>query len=306
MNSLVNKWGEQVLRSQRYAASLALVFATLSFFDLPVGWLSSVILSLVTLQHGLKRGLFVLSWAILPAVAMFCLGQFAVAINVILLHYILVLSFALILRRYNSWAMVLQCSALLAIVSVIVLYFFFPELQTWLISQLQNVAKEYQANALFNVKQADIDTWIQYFSLFAIGFFSLVIVLTNVMTTFLARWWQASLVPAVNLQKECYQVRLHYLTAVLLVIFTGGLYINESLFLNLVVAAMMPFVFCGISLLHSLSALKKNGKYFLLIFYALFLLFSPYVVVFLAMVGWLDSFLHIRRKFAVEDPVAGA
>lgn len=303
MNSIVRKWGEQILRKKEYAASLALIFAFLSFFDVPTGWLSSVIIAMVTLQNGPRQGLMIIAWTILPAVAMLCLGHYALAINLILLRYLIVYLFAVMLYRYTSWIVILQLGVFLGVVAVTVIHFFIPELQAWLLSQLLAVVKEYKTISLFAVKAREIDNWVSYFNLFSVGLFVLSILLTNLTHVFLARWWQSNVVQVVNLQKECYQIRISYIATILLVLLVAGFYINGPLFFNIAVIAMMPFVFCGLSLLHCFCAVKRNGHLLLLVFYGLFILLSPYMVMVTTTLGWLDSFLNFRKKFIVEKVI---
>lgn len=299
---MVRRWGEQIIRRPQYASTLALIFAFLSFFNLPVGWISSVIIALVTLQNGHRRGLMVIAWAILPAVAMLCLGNYAIFIDVVL-HYLLAWAFAAILRRSGSWMTLLNISALLGVFGVIAILLFAPELQSWLNSQITSLVKEYQSASMFKITSSNIETWVSYLKLFATGLLVLVTLLTNLVVVMLARWWQSQVVTGINLQKECQEVRCHYLAALLLPLLVAGLYLNSLLFFNILMVAMMPFVFCGLSILHAFSATKKNGGVFLIIFYGIFVFLAPYVVMLLTMSGWLDTFLNFRKKFIVADIV---
>jgi hypothetical protein len=299
---MVRRWGEQVIRRQQYASTLALIFAFLSFFNLPIGWLSSVIIALVTLQNGPQRGLMVIAWAILPAVAMLCLGNYVIFIDVVL-HYLLAWALAVMLRRSSSWLSLLNYSALLGVFSVIVIHYFAPELQSWLSSQIASIAKEYQSVSMFKISSSDMDAWLNYINLFATGLLVLATLLSNLFFVMLARWWQSQVVTGINLQKECQEVRGHYVAALLLPLVVAGLYLNSLLFFNILIVAIMPFVFCGLSILHAFSATKKNGGIFLIVFYGIFVFLAPYVVMFLTMSGWLDSFLNFRKKFIVANIV---
>lgn len=297
---MVRKWGEHILRSRQYAASAALIIAFLSFFDLPIGWLSTVIIGLVTLQNGPRQGLIIAAWAILPAVAMLCLGQYEIAfINI--LHYSFVLVFASILRKYHSWMNVLHLGTLLGIVGVVVIHFFSPELPNWLINQLSAIQKEYKGILVFNHPSNDMDILLKSMSLYITGLLAAGIILANLMILFFARWWQSNIVPSISIQKECCNIRMHYLIALLLVGITFGLYLDSALFLNILIVALIPFVLSGLSLLHSFAATKKNGTIFMFIFYILFLFLSPYIVFLLTLMGWLDSFIHFRKRFVIES-----
>ncbi|MBA2654598.1 MAG: DUF2232 domain-containing protein [Gammaproteobacteria bacterium] len=303
MNSLVRKWGEQVIRSRQLAAGLALVAAFLSFFDLPVGWLSTVIIALITLQNGPKQGLMIMAWAILPAVAMLCLGHYPIFINIVVLHYFVVFGLAIILRKNNSWINVVKLASVLGMGSVICIYYFVPELQTWLVAQLTALAKEYQTTSFINFGSADIARGIKYIGLLGTGLISLAVVIMNLMTLFLARWWQSRIVPAVSLQKECYAIRIHYGASLFLIAIALGLFANNALFMNVLLVALMPFIFAGLSLFHSFFATKKNGSSIMTIFYILFLFLSPYVMALLSFMGWIDSFINFRKRFVIDSAI---
>jgi hypothetical protein len=302
--SFVRKWGEQAIRRQQYAATLALIFAFLSFFDMPlIGWLSSVLIALVTLQNGARQGLMVIIWAILPGVAMLCLGQYAVFLDILCLQFLLSWGFALILRQYGSWMVLMQSSAGLGVLGVMIIHFFFPGVQASLVSQLSAIAKDYHSMTMFKIQPSDIDYWFNYFSLFATSMLAIKVLTSNLLVVLLARWWQSSVIPTINLQKEFYQMRLHYFAAIVLIVLTFGVRYDSTLFFNILVVAVMPFVFCGLSVLHTLCATKKNGSVFLSVFYVLFVFLSPYILACLTVLGWLDCFLDFRKKFIVEEAV---
>lgn len=296
MNMFMRKWGEHVIRSQQYAAGLCLTAAFLSFFDVPIGWLSSMVIALVTLQKGARQGIIILSWAMLPAVAMLYLGHVAVFTNVVFLHYLLIWTFAVLLRQSTSWTLLLQFSACLGILGVIFVYFFMPEMTANLAHQLLAVAKLCKEKDLAIFKTADIDRAMQYASQLATGLLAILIVMSNLFVLFLARWWQSLLFSQVSIQAECHRLRMHYLSSLVALALVLGLYFNVLLFVNILLIASVPFIFCGLSLMHAYTSPKKNGHVMLIVFYGLFLCLSPYVVAFLSLVGWFDSFLNFRKK----------
>jgi hypothetical protein len=303
VNSLVRKWGERLVRSRQYASAVALIAAFLSACGMPlVGWLSTLIIALVTLQNDPKVGLSVMAWAILPAVAILYLGQYGIFINVVIFHYLIVWLFAVSLRKYGSWANLLQAAALLGMVAVVLLYYFAPNLQNLLVGQLTTFAKEYKSS-LFNFSAADIDLWVSYISLFATGLLAIGIIISNLIALFLARGWQSSINSSVSLQKEWYGVKLHFSASLVLVAFTLGYFIESTLFINLLLMALLPFVLAGLSLLHAYMATKKNSHAILFVFYVLFLFLSPYIALLLTLLGWLDSFINFRKKILLNKSV---
>jgi hypothetical protein len=296
---MVRKWGELIIRSRQYASGLALVVAFFSFFDLPIGWLSTVIIALITLQNGPVEGLMVTAWAILPAVAMLWLGQYTLFLNILILHYLIVWVFAVVLRKH-TWVNVLQLSALLGMTAIILIHYFIPEVQSWLVNQITSAVKD-KTITIFSYKLANIDVWMKYIGSFAVGLMALMINLANLMTLFLARWWQSNIVSVISIQKECYTIRMHYVVSLSLVILAMGLYVDSILFLNVFILALVPFIFSGLSLLHMFAATKKNGSIIMVIFYLLFLFLSPYIALLLTFMGWLDSFFNFRKKIVLND-----
>jgi hypothetical protein len=299
---MLKKWGEQVLRSRQYAAGLALVFAFLSFFDLPVGWVSTVIIALITLQNGPRQGAIIMAWAILPAVAMLSLGHYLIFINVFLLHYFVVWGLAVLLRK-NGWMNVLQVASLCGITTVVAMYFFAPDLQSSLVHQLTDIAKEYKSVAIFNLRPADFNLWLDYLGMVAMGLLALATILTNLLVVLLARGWQSMMAPLVSMQKECYNIRIHYPAAIVLVALIAGLYLNANLMINVLIIAFIPFVVAGLSLLHAYATTKKVGNIIMFVFYVLFLFLSPYLMMLLSLMGWVDSFVNFRKRFVVENAV---
>lgn len=303
MNALIKRWGEQVIKRQQYAATLALIFAFLSFFNLPVGWISSVVVTLVTLQHGARQGAMTLAWAMLPAFAMLCLGNIAVFVNIMLFQYLLAMGFALVLRRYASWMTLFQAATALGILTVAVIILFLPDVHQWLITQIDLLIKEAQALSTYKMQPAVFDAWLNNFNHVATAGVVAGLILVNMLTVFVARKWQSEVVSNINLKKECRYLRTHYYAAFALAGLIGGLYFDNLFFLNLLVVASIPFIFSGLSIVHVFAAAKKNGTVYLLIFYALLILFMPYMIVFLTLLGWLDAFVNVRRKFIVENVV---
>jgi hypothetical protein len=302
VNSVVRKCGDQIVRSLQYASGLALVVAFLSFFNIPIGWLSTVIIALVTLQNGPRKGFVVMAWAILPAVAMLSLGQYLLFFNVFVLHYLVIWGLAIFLRR-STWATIIQAVSLLGIIAIFLIYYFAPDLQNWLVSQLTAIVKDYKSISIFNIKAADFDLWVSYISLFGIGLLGLAFIVINLIILFLARWWQSLVTPMVNIQKECYGIRIHYLSSLLLLALAACLYINSSLMANVLVVALVPFIISGLSLFHGYLATKKSGNIIMFIFYILFLFLSPYFVMLLSLMGWIDSFINLRKKYLVDNAI---
>ncbi len=303
MNLILKKWGERILHNRQYAAGIALVAAFFSFFSLPlIGWISTLIIALVTLQNSPKVGLIVAAWAMLPAVALLYLGHYGIFINVVILHYAIVWLLAVGLRRTN-WINLLQFGTLVGIAAVIGIYYLAPGLQDLLTQELSSFAKGYKAS-LFSFKSADTEVWLKYITQFATGLLAIGVLISNLMTLYIARSWQSLVAPIVSVKKEWHGIRLHYSTSLLLVALSPGLFFNPELFINLLIVAVLPFVFSGLSLLHAYTATKRNCSVLLFAFYLLFIFFSPYLIILISLMGWLDSFINFRKRIVTLQHVS--
>lgn len=297
MNQIINKYGMKIITNRSYAAGVALVFAFLSFFDIPVGWMSTIIIGLITLQQGMRSGAYIIAWAILPAVAMLYLGQTFIFVNVLILHYLLIWIFSGIFRRTQDWGFILQIAASLGILAVCGVHLYNPDIQQWWLIQFNAFLKEIAANNSFGINIKFLQAYADYITTMATGVMTLMVLISNLMNLLLARWWQLSLKGSKSLKQECYQVRVHFVTVIGLILIFAGLLIDSKLFIDLLPLALMPFIISGWSFFHAYLAGKKRATVWLIIFYSLFILLSPYVLTFLSVLGVVDSLVNMRKRW---------
>src|SRR3990167_3316715 len=117
----MGKLGNWLLKDRRYAATLALLFSLLPLLGLPTSWMTSVIIAFITLQKGLKEGLFVVLWASLPAVILWYLGGSLFIIAMFIMQYLLVSYLASLWREYKSLTLVLEVAAGFGFISLILI-----------------------------------------------------------------------------------------------------------------------------------------------------------------------------------------
>lgn len=298
MNQLLSSYGMKIVSNRHYAAGVALAFAFLSFFDVPVGWLSTVIIGLVTLHRGLKNGAFIIAWAILPAVAMLYLGYTSVFINILLLRYLLIWIFAGIFRKYQNWGLLLQIAMVLGILAVCGVHLFIPDIGEWWLTQLNTFLKEMDTSNAMLVNVKFLQSLSSYVTLLATGTMALIILLSNLMNLLLARWWQLILKSSRGLRQEFYQIRVHSSTILALLFVILGVFTQVKLFMDLLPLVLMPFIIAGLSLYHAFLVGKKRATLWLVLFYVLLILLSPYVLILLALLGVIDSVVDLRKRWS--------
>ena len=105
----ITQFGHYILRNRLHAGVFALLFAIAPVLGIPfIGWLSTVIVGLITLRQGIGEGLLVLGWSAIPAVVMAIIHA-----DFFMLSQVLTGGFAVwflaILLNYICWKLVLIC-----------------------------------------------------------------------------------------------------------------------------------------------------------------------------------------------------
>ncbi len=306
---LLKRISDFVLQSQ-HAIGVAFVLA---FIPL-IGTLSIVIAAFVTLRRGIFEGTLVLFAATLPVVMEYFLEYFlspgsdtsvglsAFDITVlVLVSNVLTWIFAVCLRKYSSWSLLLQVAAICCVLSVALIHFVVPDIQSWWSDKL--TAYFTKAMQTLNESGGDYDpssmlpikSLIDGIKPFVTGVVVILIVFNALLQVFLARWWQAAVFNPGGLRQEMYDIRMGY---VLGAIFVIGLF--WGLWGNSWLSDMMPimyvvFALAGLSLIHSLLARRGTGMFWLVMIYGGMILF-PYVIVLIAMVGLIDTWLDFRKR----------
>src|SRR3990167_7335999 len=137
---LLRRLTDFVLQSRLKAMGVAFLF---SFIPLIGGSISILIAALVTLRKGAFEGTFVLGAAILPylfSYAAYGASEEAelvfIATSVIVAINVLTWLYALVLRRYSNWSLVIEGAALSGIMIVAVIYLAYHNIQNWWVAEL--------------------------------------------------------------------------------------------------------------------------------------------------------------------------
>jgi len=130
-------------------------------------------------------------------------------------------------------------------------------------------------------------------------------IVTNViLTTMIARWWQASLYNPGGFKKEFYELRLpkELLLGVLLGL--GIFLLDEAkpgtAVLDILVLLVFLYLFQGLATIHRAVAVNSVPKVWLVILY-LMLFIIPQAMLFVACIGMVDSFVAKQRPQDQND-----
>ena len=258
-------------------------------------WVGTAVVGLVILRLGIRQGLNVGLWALLPALGWSWFGQDPTAL-VVLLEVMLMTA---LLRVTSSWDKTLCGGTFLAIVTGLVLPQLYPGLMDILVQTGVQFYQQYNADVA-QALGSNLEPVIrQTMSASMAGTY----LALAVGMTLLARGWQAALYNPGGLRTEFHRLRL---SPVFAVVFAATMVIGPVLGLNAVLlawAAGTPLFLAGLALVHGVVALKKLSRQWLVMFYVALVLLGPSLMILLVVLAFVDSWLNIRGRINPPGPV---
>ncbi|OGT46687.1 MAG: hypothetical protein A3E82_01200 [Gammaproteobacteria bacterium RIFCSPHIGHO2_12_FULL_38_11] len=289
----MNSIGKFLLVKERNAIITAFICALLSVFNFPTGIIAVIIVGLITLQRGPKSGLWLLAWIALPPIALFALRRVGL-FDVLLFRCIFMWVFAVVLRRFHAWGLLLEGIALFGVVLIILLHLAFPNLQAWwkteLLAYINPLVLEAHSHIKLTAAQltaflVPMATGIVFF--YATG--------TLILQLIIARFWQYSLFNPGAFAKEFIQIRVSIISLVLVLFLLVFALFKKSMVIDAFPSALLPFFIAGLSLMHFFAQQKKHLIYVLILMY-LGLFFLPAIVVsVLSLFAFTDVFFGFRK-----------
>lgn len=298
-NDIVRKITVFLLDSDRNVALVAFLCTLLPLFRMPGGFLAAILVGLVTLQKGYKSGLIVLAWVALPAVSLLFLHRFGV-FDILLLRCVLVWTFAIVLRTYHSWRLVLELATLLGFIVIFGLHLLIPDIQTWWHTQITNYLKEISQVGTLKLPTDETQLLIKRLAPIATGIAGFLVLLGTWIQLLLARWWQSYFFNPGGLRKEFIQIRMGNGAAIIISLVMIAALLRFGVAIDVIPIVIMPFMVAGLSLMH-LTLVQNKALLIpaILIYVGLFFL-PVLVIVLLTIIGYLDSWFDFRRCIRSE------
>ncbi len=287
------------------AALLAFVFGFIPLF----GWVSVVIVSLVTLRLGAREGAMVLMWAIVPDVVWAALGHPRVLLYGIVMGSLFVYLMAIVLRETASWGKVLEVTALLAGLGVVAVHLFHPDIVQWWMQQYQSYLNEVTKAVQISGDSAYQQSWqqtsamlqkagvLKFLAGISTGATVAMALGGNLFNLLLGRLWQSSLYNPGALRKELYSVHIHRIACIVFALCGLALWMKWLWVWDLVPLLLLLFIPSAISLVHVWASKRKHATTCLVIFYILLVVLSPYSVIALMAIALMDAAVDIRQQF---------
>ncbi|MCD6040192.1 MAG: hypothetical protein K0S27_1592 [Gammaproteobacteria bacterium] len=298
--SILRRFTDFILRSRLQAMGAAFVFAYIPF----LGSISILIAGLVTLRKGMLEGFWVLCAATVPILLSYYAtlssadqaNMALIAVGIVVVSNILVWLYAVLLRQYENWSLLLELSILVSMLIIGAVHFFNPDIQHWWSTQLSSYFT--RATAMMNgLPGTDVNMQSQVVNVikpYATGLVLFSVLGNGLLQVVMARWWQTVLFMPGTLRQELYHIRFGYVVGVF---FVGVLLL--SLLGNATALDMKPvfyglFFIAGLSLIHCLLASVKYNWIWLVLFYAGLILFFPRSGMLVAVFALLDVLLNLR------------
>ena len=290
--------GQFLLAKESNAIVIAFLASLLPVFSLPTGFIAVLIVGLITLQKGMKSGFWVLSWVALPTIALFATKHVGL-FDVFVLRCVVIWALASLLRRYQSWQLLLQIISLIGLGIIIGLHWWQPQLEQWWMTHLT----QYLQQMLSDTKVKDsteLSTKLaQQIAPIATGVIIFFISLTVLLELAVVRWWQTYLDQSALFSKEAVQVHAGKMAALLAVLFLVLTVMKYPFAMDAFAVALLPLFLAGLSFLHFMARRNKYFVYLLILIYTGFIFLPAFVVSLIAGLAFLDAWVNFRKKMAL-------
>ena len=250
-------------------------------------------IGLVALRKGFSEGGLICLWGLLPVFLTYFYSdsnQFFVLLTAC--NFLNILLVCGILRYRGDWEMALVSLVITSIILMGSLLLIFQQDFEVLVQRLIEVVEE--AARQTNIESLKIEK-----SSIAV-FTTWTIVLNTFLGVVIARWWQSIIFNPGGFKEEFQGIRLN---RKLLILIFSILVLSSAIFnqySNWAYLSIFPLVVGGLSLFHWLVNEKNLGNVPIIFTYVFMVLFTPFVILILALLGTVDCFYNVRQKFRAK------
>ncbi len=297
---------KQAMQGRWQATILIVAMSLIAIAILPVNYLASGLIALVTLRAGPKEGLLIIMMStVLYALVVTVLLNQAVMTGVILISsWLPVYGMTLILGYTRSLMLSLLIAAGVGVAMVVLTFIVLPDPALWWQNMLSPLMSMLVAQPDWQMSEADTQQFVTMMSTIMTGLMVTGLFTNAVLGLLLGRAWQANLYNPGGFAEEFLQLRLGQvpalLTALLLVV---SMVPNLELVLvqNVLLVLLALFALQGLAVVHAIVRYRKMHKAWLIIMYILLLITMPQMVFLLAIIGVLEQWFNFRRRSMERD-----
>lgn len=292
-----------LMRGRSQAVLVTVVSGVLSVVLPPLSFISSAAVGLVTLRHGQQQGILLLLLATLAGslLSMLALGSPMPAIALAIGFWIPVIGLAALLRNTISLGLVCNVVMIIGMCVVLAVYASVDNPAQWWKGQLELVFAPVLQNA--DAQQAGLlRSSFPALAEVMTGLMTLAWLLNGLISLMLARWWQAMLYNPGGFRQEFHGLQLGKPAAVVtaFVLLLAWL-MPQALggaVVGLLVVTLAIVSLQGIAIAHAWVAAGQRHVIWLVAFYLATVVFMKPVAMLLVLLGMLDPWFDVRRRFA--------
>jgi len=292
-----------ILRGQSQAMLAVVGFAVLSLALPPFSILSGAAVVLVTLRHGMQAGVVLMAGATLAVglLSVFSLGNPAPALMFLTALWLPLWILGSLLRASRSLSLTLMVAGGLGLLGVLLMYLLLDDVAGWwhgILLQIFNPVMDEAGLADRDVILAALESVSQVMT----GMMAAGMVLNAIICLFLARGWQAQLFNPGGFRQEFQQLRmgrsLSGVTVVLVLLYVLQMGTISSMATDMLIVLLGLYMLQGLALAHAVVAMKQLHIAWLIGLYVLAFVVLPQLMLAVAAVGLLDTWVDLRRRFA--------
>ena len=291
---------EYAMRGRLHAASLASLFAVLSLVLPPLSYISGALVALVTMRRGNSEGavIAVISAIVLSVVAQFATGNMVIGFVFALMVWLPVWILSVVLRKTVSLMLTVSAAALISAIAVIGFHAMVGDTVTWWLSIIDQLFVE-----AFEQSGADatqLEMMRENMSKFMTGLMATAFFLSMVLSIFLGRWWQAVLYNPGGFKTEFHAFRLDKTAAIigaLILVWASVLAEAGSVAIDLAFVVSVFGSVAGLALVHHFVDTRGINKAWVITLYLLLMFVAPQLLVLLAIAGFADAWMDLRRFY---------
>lgn len=288
----------------RWRAVLTATLTTAAAFVLPpltspLNYLGGAVIGLVSLRLGVREGAGVLAaGAVLLALLGLARGGLAAPLAIATLTlWVPVWLAALLLRVSRSLALTLQVLGAAGVVLVMLAHLWLGDPQAWWLPRLQEALQP-----VFEGQGIESGDYVSELARWMTGLLGAAMVMSVTLSLLLARAWQAGLYNPGGFGAEFRRLALGRgaAAASLGLVALAGLSPAgpmQAFAADAAPTLLVLYVVQGLAVAHALAAHYQARRGWLVALYVLLLFAAPQVMPLVALAGWSDAWIDVRRRF---------
>ena len=303
-NQWIVKTGQWLSQDIKHPLVVALLFGLMTYLKWPVVWFAYIMLAFVGMAYQRRQVFQVLgAFFLLPCVLLYWQWGdqipilYVITLGQVMLTSFLVVSVILIMRYTKSWRMVVELLSLVLLVAVAICHMMVPDIAGFWMHAMVQMMKMLQPN----VQTQELMEGFKDMASVATGLrmvFIGVIVIINVLIGYM---WMGTCTQDKNIRSvlgQFYELRAGWMMLVITaIILLLAKYMHLAVFQDMAPVLVLPYLLCGVSLYHYISA-RYGWKWFVNWgFYILLVLLAPRMPLMVAFFGLIDTVVNIRQRF---------